>query len=133
MKRLIAIIFFVELAGSIESQSRTSEFSVLNAQYVDSFLSWDEFVEYTNNWITYINGRNLNGILTYAQLVRQLTPLEEQLVDRDNQQLSSRTSIYSAWNVRAEHRYSLTTYDVYFYSDPDGKRCYRLIRLTGYP
>jgi hypothetical protein len=72
-----------------------------------------------------------SGIRTYFQWVKERTNLEEQLINIAYQQLPKANRIGVAWSIQIEHLYSFKTYHVYIYSDPDGKRYYRLVRITG--
>jgi hypothetical protein len=130
MKKLIVALFFIGLVNCLEAQSSSGEFYVDNVEYADSFSTRDEFVQYTDMYILYMNGRVIGGRTTYARLVRQLTDLEEQLVSIAVQQLPKKTSMYSAWLVNIAFKYMFKTYTVYIYCHPDGKKYYRLIRLT---
>jgi hypothetical protein len=132
-KNIIFLCFFVGLVSQLSALS-ASDFRVMqeNSGYIGNCSTWNEFVRAMNTRVEVQGKANKNaGYKDSVRWVEEVTRMEEELVSRAYQELPKTTKIGSAYLVQLMYVGMLSStmiYNVYIYSDPDGKRYYRLLR-----
>jgi hypothetical protein len=136
MKKLIVlfIIFLIGPMCGIAAQTSSRDFYVdqQNSGHLDNYATWEWFVDATNNLV---EGQRQNltrmGLSARITWVQETTRMENELVNRAYQELPDTTRIGSAYLIMLRSYYGVMMYSVYIYSDPDGNRYYRLLRIVG--
>jgi hypothetical protein len=131
------VVFFIGSVCGLAAQSSSSDFRVNQQQttHLGNYPTWDRFVAATNTLVA--EQRQVlqqSGISANVRViwVEGLTRMENELVNRAYRELPETTRVGSAYLVQMMPNDLYTgrmIYNVYIYSDPDGKRYYRLLRL----
>ena len=136
MKKIVVffVIFFVVSVCGISAQSSSRDFYVdqQNSGYVDNYSTWDRFVNATNARVDEQRQNMIRmGLNARVEWVQEPTRMENELINKAYQELPNTTRIGSAYIFMIRSYYSAYMYSVYIYSDPDGKKYYRLLRIVG--
>jgi hypothetical protein len=135
-KNIIFLCFFVGLVSQLSAQSASDfRFMPENSGYIANYSTWNEFVRAMNARVEAQDKASKKaGNKGRSRWVEENTRMEEELVSRAYQELPKTTKIGSAYLIQMafDMTYSYMIYNVYIYSDPDGKRYYKLLRIVGY-
>jgi hypothetical protein len=129
------VVFFIGSVCGLAAQSSSSDFRVNQQEtaYLGNYPTWDSFVTATNTLVAEQRIASLRlGVSIRIIWVEGLTRMENELVNRAYRELPGTTRVGSAYLVQMIPNDMYTgrmIYNVYIYSDPDGKRYYRLLRL----
>jgi len=140
-KSLFLLVLSISICSFLSAQSSASSFSVYSANHIDNFNSWDEFVISTDKmaieWerINYNNAQQIAGrlnirFIAHTWWVKELTRVEEAIIDRAIQQIPASPRIGSAWLVDLRGIPSIGRnifYNVFLFADPDGLIYYRML------
>ena len=140
MKKIVVffVIFVMSVCGlAAQTSSRDFYVNQQNTGYMGNYSTCAEFVDATNTLVE-SQRQNLQnmfrglGISTRAIWVQEPTRMENELVNRAYQELPDTTRIGSAYGIQFFSYYGdagRMIFNVYIYSDPDGKRYHWLLRI----
>jgi len=127
------ILFFILSAVGLLAQLSSKDFYVdqQNSGYVDNYPTWESFVNATNIRVEEQKQNMIKmGLKANVGWVIEPTRMENELVNKAYQELPDTTRIGSTFVFIIRSSFSTSLYSVYIYSDPDGERYYRLLRLV---
>jgi hypothetical protein len=135
MKKIVVIfvMFFIGSLYGIVAQTSSSDFYVNQQQsgFLDYYSTWEEFVSAMNILVELqqLNAVEIMGLSLRIKWVQEPTRMENELVNRAYRELPDTTGIGSAYLIQMFAYNGKMIYNIYIYSDPDGKRYYRLLRV----
>jgi hypothetical protein len=136
MKKLfvLCITFFIMPVCEITAQTSSRDFFVnqQSSGHLGNYSTWDEFVSATNALVEEQQQNVISvGIIARFTWVQETTRMENELVNRAYQELPDTTRIGSAYLIMMRSYIGVMFYNVYIYSDPNGNKYYRLLRIVG--
>jgi hypothetical protein len=130
---VIFVMFFIGSLYGIAAQTSSSDFYVNQQQsgFLDYYSTWESFVRAMNiRVVAQLQNLINTGLLNPRPVwVQEPTRIENEMVNRAYRELPDTTRIGSAYQIQILPNYGRIIYNVYIYSDPDGKRYHRLLRV----
>jgi len=128
------LIFLISVFGLVaQTSSRDFYVEQPNSGYLGNYSNWDEFVKamYSRVEEQQQEAKRV-GFNARFEWVPEPTRMENELVSIAYQELPDTTKIGSAYLIMLRSYNNKMFYNVYIYSDQDGKRYYLLLRMVLY-